>query len=152
MFITCIFLLCKSKTCELVELLLTGQLCTHQSFMIWNRSEKILFWWYSHETTLQWYFWKKCPLSYSCHFRGILKIHATEPFKYAFSCVHSEYGRMFVIMTNEWLSRSILNKYIFFRSLWKSFQVTWYSKNYFGTIMYQCASKAKFPRELFLVK
>ena len=53
MFITCI-LLCKSKNCELVDFLLTGQLCRHQSFMIWNRSEKSLA--RNHATMI--FFWK----------------------------------------------------------------------------------------------
>ena len=48
-----------------------------------------------------------------CHF---LYMHATEPFKFANSCAHSEHERICVVIINECLHPGILNKYIFFRS------------------------------------
>ena len=41
-------------------------------------------------------------------------MHATEPFKFAYSCAHSVHERMGLVMTNERLNPDILNKYIFF--------------------------------------
>ena len=53
-------------------------------------------------------------------------MHATEPFKFAYSCAHSVHERMCLVMTNERLNPGILNKYIFLQSRWQPFQVTWY--------------------------
>ena len=51
-------------------------------------------------------------------------MHATEPFKFAYSCAHSVHERMGLVMTNERLNPDILNKYIFFQSPSQPFQVT----------------------------
>ena len=59
--------------------------------------------------------WKKFPLSYFRKpFLCLLYIYATEPFRYAYSCTHSEHGGMCVVTTNKWFSRGILNKYTLF--------------------------------------
>ena len=92
---------------------------------------------------------KKFPFSY---FRKpFLCLLYNEPFRYAYSCAHSEHGRMCVVMTNKWFSRSILNKYTLFpvslnspsmllSSVNTSIKGHVKKKNCFGSSMYQCAT------------
>ena len=81
---------------------------------------------------------------------SLRSIHDIEPFKFAYSCAHSEHERMCVVITKEYLCRGNLNKYIYLLGLLDSpFKLLKTSikghvrKNCFGTIVYQCASKAK---------
>ena len=43
--------------------------------------------------------------------RHFLYMHATEPFKFAYSCAHSEHEKIHVVMTYECLNLGILSKY-----------------------------------------